>query len=469
MNENVKDLYYNLMINLPELEEHFPEYVNLIRQIRLTYEQKSAPSDLGNGIVIQFSSNDLGCYDLADYLVPAFQDYVTILSERSKENSVQVIESLFNQLTNKYNLEYSDCSYYVRELDPLSQWFSKENEDVAKLRLQRELVQAVADSFLYLDDPGSFHGFLVKYRLGLQPGYLFRSCVILQFGYKIAPDQRLFSVMFGGRLESLLNGERAKSIGCLSLTDNLKNFFREQKLPFETQSLISLLDQVISHHLTSDKYWFKDKLTASSWTISTTYMEEDDFGYVSGFYNYSGWNKGEFSSLPNHSLIGPNKRIPVAGYLSNLYQEPYTRLDQLPSILARQINLSKIVENYVREFLGLPFVGEGQWISEIKLLRLVEKNTTFPVIHQWSPDWLGRQRLDVAIPELNIAFEYQGKQHYEAIDFFGGPNAFEKLKKLDRKKKRLCGNNGILLTEIPYNLSWDEISNLIFNTFKKVC
>lgn len=41
-------------------------------------------------------------------------------------------------------------------------------------------------------------------------------------------------------------------------------------------------------------------------------------------------------------------------------------------------------------------------------------------IYQYRTQWLGAQSLDVFIPSLNIGIEYQGRQHYEAIEYFGG-------------------------------------------------
>jgi hypothetical protein len=59
---------------------------------------------------------------------------------------------------------------------------------------------------------------------------------------------------------------------------------------------------------------------------------------------------------------------------------------------------------------------------------------------------------DFYLPDINICIEYQGKQHYESIDFFGGYKSFEKQKIHDNIKKEYCKNNNIKLIEIPY---WD--------------
>ena len=76
-------------------------------------------------------------------------------------------------------------------------------------------------------------------------------------------------------------------------------------------------------------------------------------------------------------------------------------------------------------------------------------------IYQYRADWLGSQSLDIFVPSINIAVEYQGAQHYRAVELFGGEDGLSERKKLDIRKKRLCKENGIKLVEIKYT---DEIS-----------
>jgi hypothetical protein len=108
-------------------------------------------------------------------------------------------------------------------------------------------------------------------------------------------------------------------------------------------------------------------------------------------------------------------------------------------------------ENEIRDLLGIPHIGEG-WISERELLNMVRD--IFPnneVIHQSSPEWLGRQRLDIFIPALRLAIEYQGRQHYEPVPFFGGEGGFQQTRERDRLKARLCSENGISLVFFRYD------------------
>ena len=52
-----------------------------------------------------------------------------------------------------------------------------------------------------------------------------------------------------------------------------------------------------------------------------------------------------------------------------------------------------------------------------------------------------------------MLIECQGKQHYEAIDFFGGEEQFEIQKRNDMKKRDYAKANGIPLIEIPYSIN----------------
>jgi len=54
--------------------------------------------------------------------------------------------------------------------------------------------------------------------------------------------------------------------------------------------------------------------------------------------------------------------------------------------------------------------------------------------------------------KLKFLLEYNGKQHYEPIEFFGGKEIFELQKYRDKMKEDYCKKNNIKLIAIPY---WD--------------
>ncbi|MGF2054700.1 hypothetical protein [Vagococcus fluvialis] len=124
------------------------------------------------------------------------------------------------------------------------------------------------------------------------------------------------------------------------------------------------------------------------------------------------------------------------------------------------------VENEVRENYGYHKIGE-KWISETRMYNLVKE--IFPeeeVVFHYRAEWLSNLELDVYLPNLKIGFEYQGKQHFEPIDFFGGESKFIVQRSNDIKKENICQDNNVKLYKVNYNdpLNKKFIRNLIDTT-----
>ena len=67
--------------------------------------------------------------------------------------------------------------------------------------------------------------------------------------------------------------------------------------------------------------------------------------------------------------------------------------------------------------------------------------------HRWRPWFLGRQSIDIYIPEINLAVEYQGQQHYEPVALFGGEEGFKNAQVRDERKRLLLEANSVRLLE----------------------
>ena len=94
----------------------------------------------------------------------------------------------------------------------------------------------------------------------------------------------------------------------------------------------------------------------------------------------------------------------------------------------------------------------SRWVQEAEMYRLIKQ--LFPddlVFREASPSWLGRQRLDVFLPQHQLALEYQGMQHYEPVEIFGGAEALQRTMERDALKKRLCDENQIQLIYIKFS------------------
>lgn len=60
-------------------------------------------------------------------------------------------------------------------------------------------------------------------------------------------------------------------------------------------------------------------------------------------------------------------------------------------------------------------------------------------------------KFDFYLPKHKLLIEYDGIQHYKAIDYFGGKNKFLKQKEYDKKKINFAIKNGYVLLKLPYS------------------
>jgi hypothetical protein len=108
------------------------------------------------------------------------------------------------------------------------------------------------------------------------------------------------------------------------------------------------------------------------------------------------------------------------------------------------------MEALYRQQQGLPAKGEG-WVSETHLAKCVEKVLSgHQVIREARPEWLAQQRLDVFVPDLKLAIEYQGEQHYFPLEHWGGEQGFKDRQAMDKTKREACRKAGITLIEWSY-------------------
>ena len=103
----------------------------------------------------------------------------------------------------------------------------------------------------------------------------------------------------------------------------------------------------------------------------------------------------------------------------------------------------------------------GKWAHEKRLLNIVE--SLFPdciVLYHYRSKWLENLELDIYIEDFKTGIEYQGIQHYQVVNHWGGIERFKQRQLNDKKKKILCKKNGVTLIYFDYTES-------ITNTYVK--
>ncbi len=132
-------------------------------------------------------------------------------------------------------------------------------------------------------------------------------------------------------------------------------------------------------------------------------------------------------------------------------------------------NITREAENSIRENCGIPKVGEG-WVAETLLYyKIKEAFSSLDVQQHASPKWLGRQHLDIFIPSISVGIEYQGDQHNQPVDFFGGQEAFIQNQKRDQRKLRLCKKNGVNLIYVRSGYTLQNVIEEIESVSQQGC
>lgn len=168
-------------------------------------------------------------------------------------------------------------------------------------------------------------------------------------------------------------------------------------------------------------------------------------------YNYA-------DAEPAMQFLLDYNRIAQIQYLMfqvNYYREEYKSLRSLPDL-----RLKKLLQSYnerlhrQRNAIYEMLISEGsthpRWVSEQKAYAIVREH--YPdAKFQYQADFLYGQRLDIYIPSKKAAIEYQGKQHYEAVEFFGGAEGQKNNLLRDTRKRKRCAANGIKVIYWDYD------------------
>ena len=97
---------------------------------------------------------------------------------------------------------------------------------------------------------------------------------------------------------------------------------------------------------------------------------------------------------------------------------------------------------------------------------LVENNIEFEE-HKIFPECRNVLPLpfDFYLPDFNLLIEFDGIQHFKAIERFGGEDYLQKLKLHDKIKTDFAKKKNIDLMRIPYTISKETIKEKLIEVF----
>lgn len=104
------------------------------------------------------------------------------------------------------------------------------------------------------------------------------------------------------------------------------------------------------------------------------------------------------------------------------------------------VNLKKVIK--------FPLKSSG--LKEYVLFRMVRSLLNGKISFNSRPSFLDGLQLDIYLPDLKVAIEYQGTQHYTVVQHWGGQEGLARRRKQDAKKARLCKKHRIQLIKYSY-------------------
>lgn len=101
--------------------------------------------------------------------------------------------------------------------------------------------------------------------------------------------------------------------------------------------------------------------------------------------------------------------------------------------------------NHLYYHCGCPECSTRKHYNEKVLYDFIKENYQDAIYNYHNADIFGRLSLDIYIPSLNVGIEFQGGQHFQAVEYFGGEKTFKLILERDRLKRKICEDNNIKL------------------------
>lgn len=142
----------------------------------------------------------------------------------------------------------------------------------------------------------------------------------------------------------------------------------------------------------------------------------------------------------------------------------YTTINEYVDIICSSHGIFKQTPGSHLSGAGCPKCFNSRGENQIERF-LKEYNIQYLTQHKF-PDCKDKSLLifDFYLPSKKIIIEFDGKQHFESVEFFGGEAAFKQLKRRDEIKTSYCKEKNINLIRIRYDENVQEkLTNIFIN------
>jgi hypothetical protein len=220
-----------------------------------------------------------------------------------------------------------------------------------------------------------------------------------------------------------LKAERTLDIPLSKLSQDLDRRIRNREIREESRTALPFLQE---HRLRITKLWReqREQWFRKRYEVKTGKPAPDEF------------------IVKNPVMVGASRTVPSGWQMKDEVRRIFDPRDHR--------DFRADMERLYRQQQGLPAKGEG-WLQQTYLAKCVRGVLAgYEIVLEARPRWLGHQRLDMFVPTLNLAIEYQGEQHYLPLDHLGAEQGLRDRQALDKAKREACERAGVHLIEWHY-------------------
>ena len=191
-----------------------------------------------------------------------------------------------------------------------------------------------------------------------------------------------------------------------------------------------------------------------------------------------------WSPTPSNLLSG--KGCPVCGGVKRRTADEYVdevgRINSNIEVLGQYVNATTPVlhrckidknewfaqPNHILSGHGCPICNNS--IGEKLVIKYLVDNDILFIPQYTFDDCKNKKKLpfDFYLPYYNACIEYDGLQHFQPVEYFGGEDGFKKRQYNDLIKTNYCKLNSIQLLRIKYNQDVETELNKFFNNTKLI-
>lgn len=389
-------------------------------------------------------------YYLNDY------EYISNTIQNINRNIKQFIyEYVFFGDNSSQDFNIQEREYFVSRFNHFIKEFYGIFSDVIIRYLNTDVLKYPDLIFLYKEKRWSNFEYISRY-FGLEDSF---DCKYFEFISSNELNWRLY-------YKVLEYGDN-QCIWDAIIRDNFMDIYGSRYFPESFIEYDKFLKRISKHSIDIIKIYNKMDVKEINFYINESMKRINRFMYHWYFNDtYYGQYISVRDLISNYSEIySKTYEFYVDWRYKEIEQKTFINIDNETSLTDRNFRLFS--QMYLEEIYNSSIVDyctefnidvSPKWKSEYELYQTLKNNLNVQILYQYSPKWLNKQTFDIFIPTHNIAVEYQGIQHYEAVDFFGGGKGLEKTIKRDTTKAKLAEKNNCTLIYHKYD---DDIENTL--------